>query len=815
MEVVILRKFCAVVLFVFLASLVAAGTAFAVVRHEPDLRPVGNSLIEGNVIDGGRRLVVRAGVHSYDDVKTRRIYHWNLEPFNANLDGNLYLVARDSRTYANDPDVKKFCGVYVMSSDKYLVKPFPYQAADGWIGLEADGVKPKGFTITSNDHARLTVQSADLGLYYDFPDSVVDILSGGTGREDHNTYNPNVAYDFYGFAIGEPMARNIIGLHGRNPALAAGSLDTSAIAVYVNATQIDAASLSNAVSVPVPLNVTFDVAYGAHKYKDEDGKEVTVNDSRFIGGRRFNGDRDAASGLPDIKADRTLWEFDGILLRAPFTPALEIADGLPTVAFGDEDEAWEALDKSYEDRQQYWNNRFAGMRAGDIRFFKASVGDGPNEQIEYTRVDRATDLAQQRFVVTEYNQTTGTDTVLGTDDRLEGQGHLYRIVYRDRDGIPGVDMSVANSTGVIIGSPALIFAENPIIKQPDALGTLPTTSHWKYGYKPMTRTGLGLDGEYVARVAPFDGTQNRLANNLYPDYTRELFRVEADALWHTKAAVEGYGFDFANVIRFPGTLAEVSVGNTAVVLYTLRPGAGAGFGGSAGLDMLVANGNTVADLQVINATGNDAMPRNYTLVTSVGDLRDGTFAVFEQVVNGNVQRQRICPADEVFTAGKVYFLAVAAKDGGDFDVDQGTQGNNVGKNNRCVHFSVFAAVGGVTPVEPKLEIGASKYTLEPGEELQLTATRSDTGEPVAVAWTGSDDAVLTVDEEGLLTAVAVGTATVTATPTDLGSDLDPATKAFTVEVPQPGGGGSGGGCSVGFAPAAALLLAPLFVLLKK
>ena len=65
-----MRKFCAVVLFVFLASLAVAGTAAAYVRHEPDLRPVGNSLIEGNVIDGGRRLVVRAGVHSYDDVST-------------------------------------------------------------------------------------------------------------------------------------------------------------------------------------------------------------------------------------------------------------------------------------------------------------------------------------------------------------------------------------------------------------------------------------------------------------------------------------------------------------------------------------------------------------------------------------------------------------------------------------------------------------------------------------------------------------------------------------------------------------------------
>jgi len=722
-----LRKFCAVVLFVFLASLAVAGTAAAYVRHEPDLRPVDANLRTGNVVDGGKRLVVRAVTASSDD--DQYIYHYDRANFNPTQAGNLYLVNRDTDPFVSILDG----GAAVVSADPFLAYSlFSARANDGWNPIQ----QIDAYDITSNDYFRLKLDNAALDLYYAFPDSVVAVLSGGTGNVDHNTFNPNWAYDLYGFTIGEPQARNIIGLRGTNPAVAPGALDTSAIAVYVNATQIDAASLSNAVSVPVPLNVTFDVAYGAHKYKDEDGKEVTVNDSRFIGGRRFNGVA-VGPALPVIQADRNMWVVSGDRdedqggLIAPFAPALEFAD------LGN-------IDNTFEDRQQYWNNRFAGMRAGDIRFFKASVGDGPNEQIEYTRVDRATDLAQQRFVVTEYNQTTGTDTVLATDDRIEGAGRLYRIVYRDRDGIPGVDLSTAGSNGVIIGSPALIFAENPIIKQPDALGALPPTSHWRLGYKPTGRTDVGRDGEYNRVARPNDGTQ-WYNENLYPDYTRELFGVEADALWHTAATIAGYGFDLASVIRFPGTLANVPVGNTAVVLYTLRPGAG--FGGSAGLDMLVANGNTVADLQVINATGNAEMPRNYTLVTATGDLRDGTFAVFEQVVQGNVQRQRICPADEVFTAGKVYFLAVAARDGGDFDVDQGTQGNNVGKNNRCVHYFTFATVGAAP--EPSV-VPEPSVEPEPSEEP---------------------------------------------TPTPSGS--------------------SGGGCSVGFAPAAVLLLAPLFVLLKK
>lgn len=707
-----MRKFCAVVLFVFLASLAVAGTAAAYVRHEPDLRPVDAALLGGNVIDGGLRLVVRAVTASSDD--DQYIYHYDRANFNPTQVGNLYLVNRDTDPFESIRNG----GAAVVSADPFLVYPtHAARASGGWL-TDQPNQHIGAYDITSNDYFRLKLQNAALDLYYAFPDSVVAVLSGGTGNVDHNTFNPNGAYDLYGFTIGEPQARNIIGLRGTNPAVAPSALDTSAIAVYVNATEIDAASLSNAVSVPVPLNVTFDVAHG-----------------RYIGGQRFNGVA-VAPALPDIAADRNMWVVSGDRtddqggLIAPFAPALEFADlgtNNPTL----------------EDRQQYWNNRFAGMRAGDIRFFKASVGDGPGEQIEYTRVDRAGDLAQQRFVVTEYNQTTGTDTVLATDDRIEGAGRLYRIVYRDRDGIPGVDLSTAGSNGVIIGSPALIFAENPIIKQPDALGSLPPTSHWRLGYKPTGRTDVGRDGEYNRVARPNDGTQ-WYNENLYPDYTRELFGIEADALWHTAATIAGYGFDLANVIRFPGTLANVPVGNTAVVLYTLRPGAG--FGGSAGLDMLVANGNRVSDLQVINATGNAEMPRNYTLVTATGDLRDGTFAVFEQVVQGNVQRQRICPADEVFTAGKVYFLAVAARDGGDYDVDQGTQGNNVGKNNQCVHFSVFATVGAPAPsIEPTVE-----PTPEPSEEP---------------------------------------------TPTPSGS--------------------SGGGCSVGFAPAAVLLLAPLFVLLKK
>jgi len=748
-EVVILKKLCAVILFVFLASLVTAGAALAYVRHEPDLRPVAGTLLGTGVVDGGSRSVIRALVSSDDD--TAAVYNWDRASFGtaaAPTGGNLWLVGRDVQPFrtarVNDQvTVGTADFPAVITSPDFISPDFITNVGGVWRPtnwnvvasvLDQNLVNNRFVTIRSNDYHRLQLHSDDLGLYYNVPDSVVAVLRGGTGAVEHNVFD-KAGYDFYGFTVGRAQARNIVNLQGRNPAIATADNDSSIIAVYLHATAIDAAAQSNAVSVPVPLNVTFDVAGGA-----------------YIGGTRFNGVNVAA--LPDIVPSPNLWyrPADSIVqFVAPFTSALRIAQAVQPRAAAFTAATAETFLRTFnghETRNQFWNNRFAGMRAGDIRLVKVSVGDGPNEQIEYLRVDRAADLQQQRFVVVATNVTTGVDTVLGANDRLDGNGTLYRVVYRDRDGIPGVDLTRTGSNGLIVSSPAIIFAENPIIKQPDVAAGLPVTSHWVMGYKPMELTGLGLDGEYNPVVAPFDGTQTVLNNNLYPDYTRRLFGVEADALWHTAAAINGYGFELADVIRFPGTLAEVPVGNTAVVLYTLRPGAG--FGGSAGLDMLV--GHAVNELQLINATGDEDMPLNYNRVNNLAGLADGTFAVMEQVPGTPWMQRVIADENHVFQAGKVYFLAVAARDGGDYDVDQGTQGNNVGKNNRCVHFSVFATVGAPAPsVTP---------SIEPTVIPSINPSETPSQAPV--------------------------------------SD------------------GSSDGCSVSsFAPAAVILLAPLFLLLKK
>ena len=58
----------------------------------------------------------------------------------------------------------------------------------------------------------------------------------------------------------------------------------------------------------------------------------------------------------------------------------------------------------------------------------------------------------------------------------------------------------------------------------------------------------------------------------------------------------------------------------------------------------------------------------------------------------------------------------------------------------------------------------TEASLEEGATLQLTATVApEDATNKDVVWTSSDDAIATVDETGLVTAVAPGTATITAT----------------------------------------------------
>lgn len=70
----------------------------------------------------------------------------------------------------------------------------------------------------------------------------------------------------------------------------------------------------------------------------------------------------------------------------------------------------------------------------------------------------------------------------------------------------------------------------------------------------------------------------------------------------------------------------------------------------------------------------------------------------------------------------------------------------------------------VTPAIESLDISKSSMTMKPGATNTLSVTVSPEGANISgMTWTSSDEAVATVDQEGNVTAVADGTATITAT----------------------------------------------------
>jgi hypothetical protein len=97
--------------------------------------------------------------------------------------------------------------------------------------------------------------------------------------------------------------------------------------------------------------------------------------------------------------------------------------------------------------------------------------------------------------------------------------------------------------------------------------------------------------------------------------------------------------------------------------------------------------------------------------------------------------------------------------------------------NQSPLYPAGSADGWVTGVTVS---GSDPEALSPLGTLQLTATIAPlSAVDTTVLWSSSDEDVVTVDSEGLVTAVAVGTATVTATTRD-GSFTD--TREFEVSV---------------------------------
>ena len=104
----------------------------------------------------------------------------------------------------------------------------------------------------------------------------------------------------------------------------------------------------------------------------------------------------------------------------------------------------------------------------------------------------------------------------------------------------------------------------------------------------------------------------------------------------------------------------------------------------------------------------------------------------------------------------------------------------------------FGTIAAYSIPATSVALNKTETTLAVGAKEQLTATVLPEGATnKAVTWTTSDPAVATVDESGLITAIAAGTATITATTTD-GTDLTASCKV-TVEDPAIPGDVNGDG----------------------
>lgn len=104
-----------------------------------------------------------------------------------------------------------------------------------------------------------------------------------------------------------------------------------------------------------------------------------------------------------------------------------------------------------------------------------------------------------------------------------------------------------------------------------------------------------------------------------------------------------------------------------------------------------------------------------------------------------------------------------------------------------------------------------EMTVGTSERLEVTFTPENTTE-TTLTWSSSDGSIVTVDGNGIVTAVSVGTADITAT----AENGNTATCNVTVIAGAPQhSSGSGGGCSAGFGALALLAAVPLMFRRKK
>lgn len=200
------------------------------------------------------------------------------------------------------------------------------------------------------------------------------------------------------------------------------------------------------------------------------------------------------------------------------------------------------------------------------------------------------------------------------------------------------------------------------------------------------------------------------------------------------------------------------------------------------------NGNAIAEATVNNATGENKFEK-----LTIGG---GTFTGAASLPA--IATRFAEPGDITITAGTFSsdIREIFPKDPeafGDIDIAE-----NNGKFYVVIHSESISL-----PATKEITVGTS-------ERLEVTFTPENTTE-TTLTWSSSDESIVTVDDNGIVTAVSVGTADITAT----AENGKTATCRVTVIAGSPQHSSGGGGCSAGFGALALLAAVPLMFRRKK
>jgi len=432
------------------------------------------------------------------------------------------------------------------------------------------------------------------------------------------------------------------------------------------------------------------------------------------------------------------------------------------------------------------NTPFGGKRAKDVFVAKVRAG-------AVTQTPRG-ELFTQVFSIDELNAAHANAAVLGTS----------AVVFR-RNAAPNVQRILGREEFIDPDAPGEYYVMTTIRRGGD------------FNRSRATSTDRVTDPAFIVTTNPFAPTHatfHNMRGGLAPAQFVELSNRRAivgETYTETYDVVENFqqrvfvrndviqaaNYDLANVQRLAlGVMTANGVaGDIAQFAYML--------------DSERFDGVRAGDLRLIAARGAGNLTE-FTPVWAGEELTGGRSAIFR--LRPDVEnRFNLVGEDEELVSSDVYWIGAAIEDNSAFDFE----------HNRRAHIitPMFVAGARDVPVTPQLVLTASgSTTMEPGDTVNLVVTVSDGSAVPVVTWDSSDAAIASFVVSGdtcVVTAEAVGTANITCVP-EVGSGINPATPVVITVAQNTPSGGSSGGCSVGgFAPATLLLLAPLFLLLKK